>query len=301
MGIAMEADTTLGEESGGLMAPSVLKEKTCITSFMQPCPIYVFKMFTLMKEILDYKLSASEAALWWLGQAGYIIRSAELTMVIDPYLSDSAADGTPGLSRLYPPPVDPAALQADVYIVTHDHLDHLDPHTLSPYRHKESTWFVAPRQAARKLVSLGIPESRITIVHAGESWRYRNVEITGVFALPTGADVLDTTGYCIRFNNGRSVYHTSDTEFHPLVVAAAPQQPELMLVPINGKWGNPTPDKAALFAHALQPRFVMPNHYDLMALNAENPDTFQWFCTQQGMAQRCRILERMTPFVWNDL
>jgi len=118
--------------------------------------------------------------------------------------------------------------------------------------------------------------------------------------LPTGADVPDTTGYLLRFANGRSVYHTSDTVFHPLVLASAPREPDVMLVPINGKWGNPGPEAAAEFAATVRPRFVLPNHYDLMALNAENPETFRWFCGQRGLADRCVIPQRLQPFTWNQ-
>jgi L-ascorbate 6-phosphate lactonase len=252
-----------------------------------------------MKPIVDYELSASQAALWWLGQAGYVVRSAGLTLIIDPYLSDSTAKDAPEFLRRYPAPLDAAVLNADIYVVTHDHLDHLDPDTISSYRNKDKTWFIAPRQAARKLALLGVPENQIVLLHAGESWQFGPVKITGVFALPTGADVLDTTGYLVEFANGRSFYHTSDTEFHPLVLTAAPREPEVMLVPINGKWGNPGPEKAALFTHAVQPRYVLPNHYDLMALNSENPETFRWFCTQLGIGDRCVIPARMKPFVWN--
>ena len=251
-----------------------------------------------MRKILDHKLLETEAAVWWLGQAGYVARAVDLTLVIDPYLSNSAGKNSPEFARLYPTPIEPAELRADVYIVTHDHLDHLDPDTVAHYSGKEQTWFVAPRQAAGKLVSLGIMPERIMILHAGETWRFGSLEVTGVFTIPTGADVLDTTGYLIKFGNGRSLYHTSDTEFHPLVVAAAPKEPEVMLVPINGKWGNPGPEQAASFAHALQPKYVMPNHYDLMELNAENPESFKWFCSQHEMSTECIIPVRMQPFVW---
>lgn len=138
----------------------------------------------------------------------------------------------------------------------------------------------------------------MTVLHPGESYRHQSVEVTVVFALATSADVLDTIGYLIRFDNGRSLYHTSDTEFHPIVVAAAPKNPEVMFVAINGKWGNPNPDNAVQFAKWIQPKFVIPNHYDLMAFNAENPEVFKWFCMQQGMGDACVILERMVPFVW---
>lgn len=252
-----------------------------------------------MKKVLSHKLLDSQAALWWLGQAGYILKTNKMTVVIDPYLTDAAAKPAPELTRLYPPPMEPEALRTDVYIVTHDHLDHLDPELISRYKRIEDTLFVAPRQAAKKLLSLGVPEKQLRILHAGESLKYKSINISGVFALPTSADVVDTTGYFVKFDNGRSFYHTGDTEYHPLVVASAPKNPEVMAVPINGKWGNPDPGDAALFAKNLSPRFVMPNHYDLMALNSENPETFKWFCTQYGIGKKCIIPLRMTPFVWD--
>jgi L-ascorbate 6-phosphate lactonase len=252
-----------------------------------------------MKRILALPLASTEAALWWLGQAGYVIRSAGTTVVVDPYLTDSAAANAPEFPRLFPPPITPDVLRADIVIITHDHLDHLDPETIRRYPNKEVTWFVAPRLAARKLPPLGVPAGRIVPLHAGETHSFGAVEVSGIFALPTSAEVIDTTGYLVRFGSGRSVYHTSDTAFHPLVLAAAPRSPDVMLVPINGKWGNPGPDEAAQFAAAVRPRFVLPNHYDLMALNAENPATFRYFCRQRGLEQQCVIPRLMEPFRWS--
>lgn len=252
-----------------------------------------------MKRILELPLASTEAALWWLGQAGYVIRSAGTTVVVDPYLTDSAAANAPEFSRQFPPPIAPDALRADIVVITHDHLDHLDPETLRRYPAKETTWFVAPRLAARKLPQLGVPTGRIVPLNAGETHSFGAVDVSGFFALPTSADVLDTTGYLLRFGNGRSVYHTSDTAFHPLVLAAAPRNPDVMLVPINGKWGNPGPAEAAEFAAAVRPRFVLPNHYDMMALNAENPATFRYFCRQHALEQQCVIPSVMEPFRWS--
>lgn len=253
-----------------------------------------------METILNYKLQPTEAALWWLGQSGYIIRAGGLTLVIDPYLSDAAAMSAPEFTRAYPPPLEAKDLRADVFMVTHDHLDHLDPETIANYSFKDTTWFVAPRLAAGKLRSLGVPGERLVILNAAERWHMPDLEITGIFALPTGTDVLDTTGFLLRFSNGRSVYHTSDTQYHPLVMAAAPKSPEILLVPINGKWGNPGPEQAADLACVVQPRYAIPNHYDMMRLNAEQPESFKWFCEHHRTPVTCEILEVMQPFTWNS-
>jgi L-ascorbate 6-phosphate lactonase len=252
-----------------------------------------------MNRIIDQQLSESEAAMWWLGQAGYVLKANNLIIAIDPYLSDSAANGAPEFTRLYPPVINAEELKADIMIITHNHADHLDPETLTRYSYKNDTQFVAPWLTAVALAEAGIPEERIRIVNAGQTYRHGQTEINGVFALPTGADVLDTTGYLVRFGNGRTIYHTSDTQFHPLVLAAAPKNPDVMMVPINGKWDNPGPEQAALFAEHVSPRYVFPNHYDTMALNAENPEVFKWFCENKGIHARCVIGERMKPFTWS--
>jgi L-ascorbate metabolism protein UlaG (beta-lactamase superfamily) len=252
----------------------------------------------MMKRIIDQQLSGAEAGMWWLGQAGYIFRTNGITIAIDPYLSDSAAKGAPEFTRLYPPVIDAAAWKADIIIITHNHADHLDPETLSKYRYKNETLFIAPWLTSVALLQTGIPAACIATVNAAQTYRHGDTEITGVFALPTGADVLDTTGFLIRFANGRSVYHTSDTEYHPLVLAAAPVKPDVMLVPINGKWNNPGPEQAALFAQRVMPRYVFPNHYDTMALNAESPEVFKWFCENKNIEAQCIIAERMKPFIW---
>jgi L-ascorbate 6-phosphate lactonase len=252
-----------------------------------------------MKRILNYPLESHQAALWFLGQAGYVVRGAGLTVTIDPYLTDSGAAGAPEFTRLFPPPIAPEDFRVDLYLVTHDHLDHLDPETIRRNRHHAATQFVAPRLAVRKLRELGVPAERIHRLDSGEEWSWHGLALTGVFALPTSTDVIDTTGYMLRFPNGRTVYHTSDTAFTPLLLTAAPSAPEVLLVPINGKWGNLNVEQAVDVAAAVNPRFVLPNHYDLMALNAENPLTFRWLCDQRKLAAQCVVPTVMQPFTWS--
>jgi len=248
--------------------------------------------------MLALPLSPTQAALFFLGQAGYIARAGDVTIAIDPYLTDSAGKGSSGFSRRIPTPIEPEALEVDICIVTHDHLDHLDPETIRRYRHLESTAFVAPRFAARKLAQLGVPAAGITKVDVGETAQVRGAAITGVFALPTSADVLDTCGYLVAFPNGRSFYHASDTASCELLLKAAPKAVEVLLVPINGKWGNLDVEEAIALTEAVAPRYVIPCHYDVMALNSENPETFRYFWNVRGKATECVVLDCQNPFVW---
>lgn len=251
-----------------------------------------------MKTILEHPLSDHQAGLWFLGQAGYIIRSQGVTLAIDPYLSDSVKTVGPEFARLLPVPIEPEKLRVDIYLVTHDHLDHLDPETIGRYPHKDSTYFVAPHLAAKKLLELDVPDYFITPLSVGQQAVVQGVTIQGVFALPTGPDVLDTTGYRISFPNGRSVYHTSDTAYAPLLLEVTPREVDVLLVAINGKWGNLNVEQAARLTAEVAPRYALPNHYDMMALNIENPDTFCWLCRNRGLSTECVVPQVMKPFLW---
>ena len=61
--------------------------------------------------------------VWWLGQAGFVLRGAAATVVIDPFVTDFGSFG-----RLYDPPLEPEDLdKVDLLLGTHDHADHIDP------------------------------------------------------------------------------------------------------------------------------------------------------------------------------
>jgi len=250
-----------------------------------------------MKDIKNYNLAANEAAIWFLGQAGYLIKSNDIVVAIDPYLTDSAANLSPELSRIIAAPFEPSELDVDVYIVTHDHIDHLDPQTIEAYPYKTRTTFVAPRLAARKLIICGIPEENIVRIDTGETKMVKGITITGIFTIPNEPAVSDTCGYRLEFKNGRSVYHSSDTAYSELLLNSVPEA-EVALLCINGKWGNMGPAQAAKIAQKIHPEFAVPNHYDLMVVNSENPEKFRIFVEQLNKNIEVIILDLMKPFVW---
>ncbi len=238
-----------------------------------------------------------KAALWFLGQSGFYLKSGGYSVVVDPYLSDSAGEADPLYHRLYPAPILPEQLKADVYIVTHGHLDHLDPVTVKGYRDKRNTIFIAPRHAAKELTQLGVPRDQIQIVDHGDWFQNREVKVSGIFALGTDETVVDTAGYCITFANGKSVYHTSDTGYCKLLLQAAPKA-DILLPCINGKFGNLSVKQAVELTLNCMPRYVIPHHYDMMERNSEDPMAFYQYCQKKGLEGICRILSVMELFEW---
>ena len=123
--------------------------------------------FFTKKSLEDFRVPAGSLTLWWLGQAGFLIKSPSgVVVAVDPYLSNSCkAIGEQAgidMDRLIPPPVSPADLAGiDLYALTHSHQDHLDPDTLGPYRAAGGTGpFLAPAETVEKLAALGVPGDR---------------------------------------------------------------------------------------------------------------------------------------------
>ncbi len=250
-----------------------------------------------MREILNTNLEADQVGLWFLGQSGFIARAGGVTLAIDPYLSDSVAAVSPALTRQYPPPLLAEDMKVDIYIVTHDHLDHLDPETINAYCPKDTTKFVGPRFACAKLRHLGVPLENIVLIDSGHCQAIAGVEITGIYAIPNDPAVIDAVGYKVVFPNGRSFYHSGDTGFSDLLLECVPQV-ETVMVCINGQWGNLNIEQAATLAGRTGARYAIPHHYDLMALNSENPESFRYQLKHTNPEIETVILKPMRALIW---
>ena len=188
--------------------------------------------------------------LVWLGQGGFLIRCGGASICLDPYLSDSC-ERSGGHTRIAPAPLDPASIDADVFVITHDHMDHLDEGTL---RQIDLTahLFAAPASCRRHLRALGVPEDRLLSFDRGEEFGIGDAELHAVFADHTE----DSIGLIVRAG-GQTAYFTADTLFNPrLQEEAAPFAPDILVPCINGRAGGRAPGKGperqARHPHALR-------------------------------------------------
>ncbi len=201
----------------------------------------------------------------WLGQGGFLFTLGEKTLVIDPYLSDSVAQ-TDHFRRMPPVPVSPEALRCDLVLCTHDHQDHLDPDTID---RTDLPLYAGPGSCVRHFRALGIEESRIRTLNAGDTLALGNARLTGLFARHTE----DSIGALIDYQ-GLRLYVTGDTEYDERLLEVRKHRVDILFVCINGRLGNMNAQDAARAAAGIGCRLAVPMHYGMFAENTEDPAVF---------------------------
>jgi L-ascorbate metabolism protein UlaG (beta-lactamase superfamily) len=184
--------------------------------------------------------------LHWLGQAGFLLESASLRILIDPYLSDSLAIKYKGAAhphvRMCPSPADPAALRGiDIVLATHGHTDHLDPATIGPIAAANpDCLFVVPASCVDKALERGVPRGRLVEANA-----FAALDVAGLAVHPIPAaheelaiddrGRLVCLGYVLELG-GVLVYHPGDCAPYPgFADNLAPYAVDLALLPVNGR------------------------------------------------------------------
>jgi L-ascorbate 6-phosphate lactonase len=232
-----------------------------------------------MREIRATPVDRGTVALWWLGQNGFLFKTAQGTVVAtDLYLTDSCVAIAPAgldLSRQVPVLIPPEEIDVDLYVCTHSHMDHADPETIGRLRNRDTMQFVGPQRTCEVFRECGVEKARIVPVFAGQETGFQDVGIRATFAMPTDDTDLNHVGYVFAFGRGPRIYMTGDTAACELLGSARKHQPEFLITVINGGFKNLSHDQAALLAAEIGPRAAIPCHYDMFPDNACDPRQFR--------------------------
>lgn len=120
-------------------------------------------------------LPPHEPALIWLGHSSYFLRFEGLNILVDPVLSGRASP-VPGMVKAFSGTdiLKPAGLPPlDYVLITHDHYDHLDYHTIRQLKGKTGHWITSLGVGAH-LEYWGIAPDKITELDWWESSGLRN-------------------------------------------------------------------------------------------------------------------------------
>jgi L-ascorbate metabolism protein UlaG (beta-lactamase superfamily) len=226
-------------------------------------------------------------ALYWLGQAGFLVESASLRILIDPYLSDSLGMKYRGTARphirMSPPPMAPEALcDIDIVLASHGHGDHLDPLTIGPVAAANpDCLFVVPSSCAERALSRGVPPERLV-----EAQAFAPLDVGGlsIHPIPSAHEELaiDDHGRLLALGfvlelAGVTIYHSGDCAPYPgLVDNLSPFEVDLALLPVNGRdseraaagiLGNFSLEEAVSLAERAGFAAAIGHHFGMFAFN----------------------------------
>jgi len=103
-----------------------------------------------LEEVDRYEPKQESVALWALGGAGFIPKTA--TIYIDPYVGGSVESDGVVLHRMIPIPFDASAVnKIDATVVTHEDLDHLNEDSTFPVSENTRCTFIGPSSVAELL------------------------------------------------------------------------------------------------------------------------------------------------------
>ncbi len=265
---------------------------------------------TLRETVLSTALLPNQAALFYLGQEGFLIKYNDRYLLIDGYLTDYvdrnfATEQVPW-KRLYDSPLDPSSLDfVDYVFCTHPHGDHADPDTLRAiHAVNQKAHFYAPHALQKDLVSFGIPASMIHPMDGDETVTLPGSAIK-VTAIPSAHEVLhkedghfDALGYIIALGDIR-LYHAGDCCIYDgLTERLTAARIDIGLLPINGRdyfrgandiVGNMDSAEALMLAKLAGIDLLIPMHYDLYAVNAVNPAHFVDVLQTINPAQKSKL------------
>ena len=211
----------------------------------------------------------------WLTQAGLLFENGNIKIMVDPYFSDSVGKLDPKKARRIPAEISYLDSEPDVVLITHDHLDHLDPETVEALiaKAKKPITFIAPGNAYMKLVKYG-GDHNYVMLNPHSVWSERGITFYAVHA-----EHSDRTAAGFILDDGEKTYYVSgDTLYNYDVIDEVLELVEdgvdYAFIPINGKGNNMNAKDAADFAYEIDAKCAVPIHWGLF--DSIDPESFDY-------------------------
>jgi len=252
-------------------------------------------MNALINEIDETVVEKGRLRIWWIGQEGFVLKSATLVIYIDPYLSTYAERLTKGRPdehvRIKPAPMQPEDVDhADVVFCTHDHADHIDPDGIPVIAARSSgAQFVVPESARQTMMGFGIDEDRIHTMKGDDDLSLMQIDVHAIPAKHEGFDEHPEKGYpylsYLISIEGINIFHAGDTiRYRGQAERLRQYRIDLAFLPINGRddlrhgldfAGNFDCEEAVRFARDINASLTVPMHYDMFAINTADINEFR--------------------------
>ena len=256
----------------------------------------------LAERIAQTVVAEGSLAIWWVSQAGSVFKTPGGKVIyVDPYLTDYVARILPeygyGFKRMTGTLVEPEEVDADLFVSTHSHPDHLDVDALPALLRNPRVQFLGAPDCRAVYAEAGVPEERYTILGLGETADYGEFQVITVDA-DHGELAPDALGVMLTVGEIK-VWHVGDTAYRPeLWQDVFKMGIDVIIPPINGAFGNLDGVEAAKLARDAGARVAIPSHFWMFPLHDGDPIQFLEACKESAPQVQAVLLSQGELFLF---
>ncbi len=201
--------------------------------------------------------------LTWYGHAAFGLEIGAHKLLIDPFFSDNptatvTADTVP----------------ADFVLVSHGHGDHVGD-TVAIAKRTGAT-VISNFEITNWLAAQGVQNVHPQHIGGGFTYPFGYLKLTIAHhgsALPDGSYGGNPAGFLIATSQGKKLYFACDTGLFSSMKLIGEEGIDLAVLPIGDNF-TMGPDDALRAVKLIEPRTVIPVHYDTWELIAQDPQAW---------------------------
>jgi len=201
--------------------------------------------------------------LTWYGHAALGLETGGYKLVVDPFLT-----GNPAAS------ISPEAVEADYLLISHGHCDHVGDGVAIAKR--TGATVISNDEIANWFAAKGIEKVHGQHLGGGYKYPFGYLKLTFAIhgsALPDGSNGGNPAGFLLTTNNGKKIYLAQDTGLFGDMKLIGEEGLDLAVIPIGDNY-TMGPDDALRAVKMLEPKVVIPIHYNTFDLLAQDANAW---------------------------
>ena len=195
----------------------------------------------------------------WLGHACLQVETAGNTILIDPYLTDNPAAAAKA-----------SEVAADFILVSHGHGDHVGDSVAIAKR--TGATIICNYEMAGWFQKQGVDRVHGQQHGGGHAFPFGRVKLTLAFhgsMMPDGSYGGNPCGFLLTLADGKKIYDAADTGLFGDMKLIGEEGIDLAILPLGDNF-TMGPDDALRAVKLIQPRKVLPIHYNTWPLIAQD-------------------------------
>ncbi len=195
----------------------------------------------------------------WLSHASFFIETDKARLLVDPFITDNPLS-----------PVSADEIQTDYIFISHGHGDHVGDSV--PIAKRTGAMVVSNYEIQNWISAQGVENVQPLHIGGGFDWPWGRVKLTIAqhgSMLPDGSNGGNPCGF-IFYIDGIKIYHACDTGLFYDMKLIGEEEIDLAILPIGDNF-TMGPDDALRAVKLIEPKQVIPIHYDTFDVIRQDP------------------------------